>query len=123
MKKSIILTVLLASLFIGCKSAEDVAYKSTGVVVVTVASAMNAYRDACSVGLIASNKQDQVRAIYNKYYGAVQVERSAIESFKSNTNTNDLYKAVAAVSAASADVISLIEQFLPPDRLLKLKGK
>lgn len=108
---------------IGCKSTEDTAFKVTGTTVVSLNAAMLAYRDACRAGLIASNEQDHVRDYYNRYHAALLIESNAIVTLKTTGDTNALYQSVRVVTGASADVIGLVEQFLPPDRLLKLKGQ
>ncbi len=106
----------------GCQSPEKTTYRITGTTIVTVNGIMDSYADACRAGLIASNKQAQVRELYGKYAQMMAVEKAVIIAYKSNQDTNALYQAVAAVSAASADLIGLVQLFLPPDRLVKLKG-
>jgi hypothetical protein len=106
----------------GCQSPEKTTWRVTGTAIVTVNGLMSAYADACVAGLIASNKQAQVRDAYGKYAAAMAVEKAVILSYKVNQDTNALYQAVAAASAASADLIGLVQLFLPPDRLVKVKG-
>src|SRR5947209_3517875 len=115
--------IAAAALLAGCREPETAAYRTIGTVIVTVDSAMNAYRDACRSGLIASNLQEQVHAAYDTYHQALLMESNAVVTLKSTGNTKPIYQAAALVTATSAQVIGLVQQFLPADRLLKLKGQ
>lgn len=105
-----------------CKSSPEVsAYKSTGVVVVTVDSAMKAWGDYVRAGLASVDSQLKVKATYDKYYLTVQAAKAVITVAKSNNSTNQVVNTVAIISSAGAEVIGLVESFLPPDRLIKLQ--
>lgn len=122
--------LLLAStplLYLGCKNLETNTYKATGVVIISVDAAMKAWGDYVrayqgTVRSVPLDNQRTVKAAYDKYYAAVQLERSAITAYKTGTDTNALIRVLGIVEGASAEVIRLIETFLPPDRLAALKG-
>jgi hypothetical protein len=119
---ALVLLALAPGWFItGCKSPEQAALKITAGTVITVESGMKAFLDAQVAGLVTPEQETIVRDSYMKYYTAVQAERDAIIAYKQGTDTNSLALVSSAITAASGDLLQLIFQFLPPDRLAKLK--
>jgi hypothetical protein len=120
--KTLNVSLLLVCLLLGCKTPEDTAYKTTGVTVVTVSAAMNAWHDYVKAGLASEDQVLAVKKAYDKYYTAIQAERAAVIAYKTGADTNALATAMSAVTAAMPDVLTLIFQFLPATDVAKLKG-
>lgn len=121
--KFLSLLLLAALLFSGCKSTESNLYKATGVTVITVDGAMKAWADYVKTGRASQGDQDKARAAYEKYYRAILVEKAAIIAYKSSGETNALSKVLGTISAASAELVGLLETLLPTETVLKLKGE
>lgn len=103
--------------FQGCQSKpEVVALKVAGTQVLTVDSAMQAWADWVRAGNASQGQVDAVKAAYEKYYVAAQGEHKALAAYvqaRSLTNAPpgpevDYHAAVVALSAAQADLLSLI---------------
>lgn len=108
----------------GCKtSPEDIAYKTVGTINITASSAMEGWLDYKNSRTNVPPAQiAAVKAAWDKFYAANQAAKVAIVAFKTNTDTNALNKSIAVVSAAQAEVIGLVLQFLPASKAAALKG-
>lgn len=118
----LLILALLAVAFSACKSPETTAYKATGAVIISVDTAMQIWGDHVKAGKATADQIAKVGSIYNKYLATVKVERTAINAYKTNHDTNVLNQVIGIVAASSSDVIGLVESFLPPETLIKLKG-
>lgn len=116
MRSLLLLPLLL--LLLGCQSA----YKTTGVTIVTVDAAMNAWGDYVRAGLSTPEEEAKVKSAYDKYYAAIQGEKAAVIAYKSTGDTNGLNNALIAVQSATPAVVALIFEFLPPGDTARLKG-
>lgn len=117
-----LLPMLFGGAINGCKSPETTAYKTIGTQVITVEAAKKAVAEAYVAKQISEKDFQAIRAISNKYDDAVKVERDAVMSYRTGSDTNALSKAMIAVTASSADLMALILKFLPPANVAKLKG-
>lgn len=128
----IIIGLLLVLLAVapGCKTPPDrVAVTSAETVVITVDAAMQAWREQVVAGKATQTQVEAVRSAYNKYYAASLVERDALRVYATaNTNsvpltfTTGLQTAVGAALSAKTDLLNLVTQFLPANKVAALKG-
>lgn len=103
--------VLLIPLLTGCKTA----YRATSTVTMTVAAAENAWSDYAPTHATPEQRQ-QVIAAAEKYDTALHAAQAAVDQWFISQSTGAPFPqaAVAAVSAASADLVTLINQFMQP---------
>jgi hypothetical protein len=106
----------------GCKTPEMTAYKTIGTQIISVEAGKKAVAEAYVAGQVSEKNFQTIRAACDRYDASVKVEQSAVIAYKTGTDTNSLNRAMIAVSAASADALSLMLRFLPPDKAAKLKG-
>ncbi len=109
----------MVGLVTGCKTANTAAYKGTGAVVVTVDAAMSAWGDYVSANHPSVDKEQKVKAAYDKYKaaalvvttaGAAHAKALATQGADPTTAQTALNTAIAISSAALGELIALLQQ-------------
>lgn len=108
----------------GCASTQRNAYRTVGITTVTVDHAMQAWAEFVNAGHADPAQIDAVRSAYAKYFAAMNV---AIDIGKSaatapDADTTALATALTLAADAQANLLNLIQQFLPPEKAAALKG-
>ncbi len=114
--KNIILSLCLLTALVcspvACKSPERTAYQLSGAVINTEDAAMKAWADYVVSGRATPAQEATARALHEKYLAAVRTEQAVILSYKQNPDKPALDNAVAAVSAASANLIDFVRKLV-----------
>jgi hypothetical protein len=103
---------------IGCQTS----IKSTRVAIITIDAAMQAWAEYVNSGKATPEQISKVHLAYGRYYAAIESARAATIAYKTSNNTNDLQRTLIAVAAAQPQVLNLILQFLPTEKVVKLQG-
>lgn len=124
-RSSLLWAVLLAGIIAiglaGCSTPQRAALTATGVQVVTVDAAMNAWGDYVRAGAATQAQVDAVKLAYQHYYQAALVEKAAWLAYASApTNATPAQTAQAVTQAAQGPLIQLVLGFLPPDKVAAL---
>lgn len=109
---ALFLLFISLSLCISCTSLENVAYKTTGSVVVSVDGAMRVWGDYVRSGSATVNDQLRVRDVYEKYQSAIKVERSILVAYKTTPDDTALNAAMSALSNASGELVTLVQSLV-----------
>lgn len=108
----LILWLLVLSFNSGCKTpvtAEQAAYRTLGTVVVSVDGAMKAWGSYVETGQATVADEAAVKKAFDKYRNAMRVARNIVESIGSQPEGQAMVQtAIAAVSAASGELVQLI---------------
>lgn len=111
MKAYISVLMVLAVLIQGC-TTEKTAYRVVGSLAISVNVARKGWNDYARAGHATAAQVQKVADAYDKYALAMSAAESAVVSYKSGAiDRTALQKALDAVSAASADILVLINQF------------
>lgn len=109
-------SVLILSFLVAC-AYEKTAFRTVGTLTTTVDAAMKAYGDEVKAGHVTADNQNAVKALYDKYYAALQVAQSITLSYKAGTATQSAAKsALDAAVAAANPVLDLVKTFIPKDK-------
>jgi hypothetical protein len=98
----------------GCKTPEVTAYRTLGTTAAAVDRAMLAWGDYVRAGLATADDEVKARRLYSSYQSAMAVAKQAVMSLKStqsDPNSPAWIRALDAVDAASAELISFINSF------------
>jgi hypothetical protein len=107
--QAVVLSCLLALFATSCKTPEQGAYRTIGTLAHAVDATMLVYGDAYRAGLITPDEQVKVRAAYEHYQRTMRIARAATTTATTTPEgESSLNTALAAVEAASADLITLI---------------
>lgn len=104
---------LLVMFVTGCANWKQAAYKGTGTVVITADAAMKAWASYVAAGQSKPEQEVKVKAAYEKYQRAALTLIAAGKAATANGNRAPFDIAVAASSAAQADLVALVQSFLP----------
>lgn len=108
-----LLLIALALMTTGtaCQNLEKNAYRTIGTTAVLVDGAMNGWGDYVRAGKASAEDEAAVKATYQKYQRSMATLRSAVVAYKTAPEGQAaLETALQAVSAASGELILLIEQ-------------
>ncbi len=97
----------------GCANWKQSLHKSEGTVVITVETAMKAWAKWVAQGHATAAQETKVKGAYQKYQAAML---GVIDASKAATNSGDqttLQTIIVAATAAQADVVNIIQSFLP----------
>ena len=117
-----LLLAILAAVAVGCASFQTNSYRTVGVITTSVEAARQAFVAYENTGAVTQKQHDQVQAVYVKYQLAMKVAADAFVAYNLTKNQDALTVALNAAAASSADVIALVEAFLPPERAAVLKA-
>lgn len=102
----------------GCSTAnqspDSIAYKTIATVTTTVDSARQAWNTYVAAGNATIPQVQQVAAAYAVYQQSIVVAQAAVITYKTNGDANSMNNAVAAASAASLPIITLITAIVTP---------
>lgn len=102
----------LGVIITGCGSTPNTkTTKVVGTVTTTVDAAMNGWGAYVRSGKATIEQRNDVRNAYLKYQAAMRIAEQATVTALSNTNAPSYQVALNAASAASVDLIALIESF------------
>ena len=113
MRNIITLLPLLVMFLTGCANWRQASYKATGSVVITTDAAMTAWATYVAAGSAKPEQEVRVKAAYEKYQKAALAVIAAGKSATADGNRAPFDIAVAASSAAQADLVALVQSFLP----------
>lgn len=120
MKAILFVTLLVTSLLCGCSTPNRTAFRTIGSIVTVVDQSTQAYytyRNA-SPSHYNADLDAKIKAGYSHYQDAMKVAQKAQESFKQGVLTESVWqKSLDAVSASAADLVSLIRNFLPKEKV------
>lgn len=107
--KQLFLTIALCFALFGCATAEKNAYVTIGSVGTTANAAIGAYSDYISTHRVPTSQILEVRKAVIAYVQANEAARAAVVAYKSGHDTqSNVDLAISALSAASANLVSLI---------------
>ncbi len=107
----------------GCKTANQTAYKATSATYITVDAAMKAWGDFVRANHPPVEKEQKVKAAFDRYQAAALVVTSAgaahakvladqaADPATKATALSNLNAAIAVTSASLADLINLVQVF------------
>jgi len=109
---SVFVAVSLLAAVCGCASLETTAYQTIGAVAITVDGAMNAWGDYVRAGHATASDELRVRAAYGNYQQTMRTLHVAVTAYKLDeaSNAGALKTALDAMSAASAELLTVIEK-------------
>ena len=113
MKKYLALAALIV--VAGCATPEVTAYKSESVVITSVDTGMNIWRDYVNAGHATREQIVLVHKAYDTYYNAQFIAKAALElyiSHKTDTSAETVAKANQAVADAQVALINLVTQYI-----------
>lgn len=98
----------------GCQtSPQNTAYATVGSVGSLADAAIGAYADYIKTHLVPPEQIQHVRAAVQSYVNAMEAMRFAVAAYQTQADQPKLDAALAAASAASAQIVTLINSIVP----------
>ncbi len=97
-----------------CKNPTQNAIKAEAVIIKSVDTGMQIWKDQVIAGKATQSQVDEVKKAYEAYYGAQQIAKAAIEKSlaSGSTNSTDVVTANDAVSNAETSLLYLLNQYI-----------
>lgn len=111
--KTIVVLLSVLALLTGCANWKQAGYKGTGTVVITVEAAMKAWAGYVAAGQAKPEQEVKVKAAYEKYQKAALVVIDAGQAATKTGNRGAFDVAVSVAAATQADLVGLVQSFLP----------
>lgn len=109
----LLLFIALCLTLMGCTSWRSASYKSAGTAVITADIAMKAWAKRVAAGKATPEQEKAVKSAYEKYQKSMLTAIDAGKASTTSTDTNALGIAIGTVVAVQADLVNLVQSFLP----------
>lgn len=105
----------------GCANWKQTTYKTAGTVTITADTAMKAWAEYVVAGLAKPDQEAKVRDAYGKYQASMMAVLDAGKAATASGNQTALQNWFAAAAAAQANLVNVVNAFMPADRKLELR--